>query len=241
MIGLLTENFLLYYELVSLLRKRNIPFVSLTFKNEIPPNVDVIITSFKEKNRINFDRIIPCSTNMKLNEIIDKAIFTMYGGKDLIFGIDPGKNIGVAIFSNEKLIRSFVANTPEEAAACINTLFDYSGVENATIKIGNGARIIRNRIINLLQNPKMKIEIVDENDVVKVKDDEKAAMHIAMMNGKEVRGRMDIEPKEGEIKEMQRISRIKGRNITISRELAKKVLIGEISLDEAIEKQRNHA
>jgi len=241
MIGLLTENFLLYYELVSLLRKRNLPFVSLTFKDEIPANVDVIITSFKEKDKVKFEKVIPCSTEMKLNQIIDKAILLMYGGEDLVFGIDPGKNIGIAVFSNEKLIRSFVATTPEEAAAQINTLFEYSGMKNATIKIGNGARIIRNRIINLLQNPNMRIEIVDENEVAKVKDDEKAAMHIAMMDGKEVFGKMDIEPKEGEIKEMQRISRIKGKNITISRELAKKVLIGEMSLDEAIKMQKNHA
>jgi len=49
-----------------------------------------------------------------------------------------------------------------------------------------------------------------------------------------------VQPKEGEIREMQRLSRIKSKNITISKELAKKVLIGEISLEKAIEIQRNH-
>ena len=49
---------------------------------------------------------------------------------------------------------------------------------------------------------------------------------------------MSVEPREGEIKELQRISRIKSKNITISKELAKKVLMGEMELDEAIEIQR---
>ena len=240
MIGLLTENFNLYYELVSLFKKRNLPFVSLTFNDEIPSNVDVIITSSMEKNKIEFDKIISCSPDSNLDNAIDKAILLLYGGKQLIFGIDPGKNIGIAIFANEKLIRSFVVTSPENAAMKIKQFFEYSEAKEARIKIGNGARIIRNRIINLLQDPRIKIEIVNENDVVSTKDDEKAAMHIAMMEGKEVSGKMDVHPKEGEIREMQRLSRIKSKNITISKELAKKVLIGEISLEKAIEMQRNH-
>ncbi|MCD6572604.1 MAG: hypothetical protein J7K95_00735 [Thermoplasmata archaeon] len=240
MIGLLTENFNLYYELVNLFKKRNLPFISLTFENEIPSNVDVIITSPSEENKINFDKVVSCPPDSNLNNAIDKAILLLYGGEELIFGIDPGKNIGIAIFSNERLIRSFVVTTPEDAAYQIKQFFKYSGMEKARIKIGNGARIIRNRIINLLQNSRIKIEIVDENEVASVKDDEKAAMHIAMMEGKEVFGKMDVKPREGEIREMQRISRIKSKNITISKELAKKVLIGEISLEKAIEMQKNH-
>lgn len=240
MIGLMTENFLLYYDLVSIMKRRNIPFASLSFKEEIPPNVDVILTSIKEKDRINFDRIISCEVNSNLDDAIDKAILLSYGKNEIIIGIDPGKNIGVAIFGGEKLIRSFTASTPEAAARHIIRFVNYGDIQHAVVRIGNGARIIRNRIINLLQNPRFKIEIVDENEVVKANDDEKAAMHIAMMEGKEINGKMEIIPKKGEIKEMQRLSRIKSKNITISKKLAKMVLIGKITLEEAIERQKNH-
>ena len=240
MIGLLTENFSLYHDLVSLLKKRNLPFISLNFDDEIPLNVDVIITSPEEKNKINFDKIVSCPKNCDLDNVIDKAILLSYGEGKIIFGIDPGKNIGIAIFGNKKLIRSFIVGTPEEAVKSIKYFIDYAGINSAIVRIGNGARIIRNRIINLLQNQELKIEIVNENDMARINDDEKAAISIAMKEGKEVIGKMDVEPKEGEIKEMQKMSRIKSKNITISKKLAKKVLMGEISLEEAIEKQRNH-
>ncbi len=239
MIGLLTSNFSLYHDLVNILRKRNIPFVSLTFDGDIPPNVNVIITTDDEKNKIKFDNVIVCKPDSNVENIIDKAIIlSAYKEINLIFGIDPGNNIGVAVYGNDKLIRRFVANSPEKAVDFIRHFMEDVGVKNAIIRIGNGARLIRNRIINLLQDKNLRIEIVDESMIPCIDDDAIAASSIALTVGKEIKGKMSVEPREGEIKELQRISRIKSKNITISKELAKKVLMGEMELDEAIEIQR---
>ena len=239
MIGLLTQNFSLYHDLVDLLRKRNLSFISLTFSEKISSNVDVIITSYSEKNNIKFGKVIACDVTENLDEVIDKAILLSYGNEaKIVFGIDPGKSIGIAIFSNDKLIRSFIVKSPEEAANFIKYFIKDVNAGSSIVRIGNGARIIRNRIINLLQQSDIRIEMVDENSVAGMVNDTKAAESIAMVEGKEIKGFLSIEPKEGEIREMQRISRIKSKNITISKELAKKVLTGEIELDEAIEMQK---
>jgi len=57
------------------------------------------------------------------------------------------------------------------------------------------------------------------------------------MGGKRVYQLRDIEPNEGEIKEIQNESRVFSNGaITISAELATQVACGEITLDEAIKK-----
>lgn len=239
MIGLLTSNFSLYHDLVNLLKRRNIPFVSLSFDDEIPFSVDVIITSESEKHLINFDKIVSCSTDSNVENIIDKAILvSSCKNKKLIFGLDPGKKIGVAVYGQDVLIRRFIANSPEEAVSFIKSFTKDMEMPNAVVKIGNGARLIRNRIINLLHGEGLRIEIVDEASIPSIDDDAVAASSIALAEGREIKGRMHVEPKEGEIREMQRVSRIKSRNITISKELAKKVLLGEMELEEAIEIQK---
>jgi len=238
-IGLLTSNFSLYHDLVNILRKRNIPFVSLTFNEKIPPNVSVIITSNEESHEINFDKVVVCQPNCNVENMIDKALLIEYSNDvKITFGIDPGINIGIAIYGNEKLIRSFVAKSPEKAANFIKTFIRDVEAKDVIVKIGNGARIIRNRIINLLKDEKIKIEVVNEASVPRIDDDALAASSIALAKGVEIKGKLSVEPKEGEIREMQRLSRIKSKNITISKELAKKVLMGEIGLEEAIERQR---
>ncbi len=240
MIGLLTSDFTLYHDAVNVLRKRHLPFVSLTFNDDIPPNVDVIITSSKEREKIDFDNIVTWKNGSNIENLIDKAVMLSRSKEiKIIFGIDPGDNIGIAIFGNEKLIRSLIAKSPEQAADFIKDYVRDIGADDVIIKIGNGARLIRNRIINFLIDENVRIEIVDESTIPCVDNDELAASTIAMAEGREIRGMFSIEPKEGEIREMQRLSRIKSRNITISKELARKVLTGEICLDDAIKMQRS--
>ena len=48
---------------------------------------------------------------------------------------------------------------------------------------------------------------------------------------------VELQPTEGEVKELQRRSRIKSQGrVTISSDLARKVALGELTLAEAIEK-----
>ena len=137
------------------------------------------------------------------------------------------------------LLRRFVAKSPDKAVDFIKSFIKDVCANNIIVRIGDGARLIRNRIINLLRKEKVKIEVVNEASIPCIDDDALAASSIAMTKGIEVKENLSVEPKEGEIKEMQRLSRIKSKNITISKELAKKVLMGEMELEEAIERQKN--
>ncbi|MBC7128599.1 MAG: hypothetical protein H5T45_02565 [Thermoplasmatales archaeon] len=238
MIGLITENFSFYYDIVDVLKKRKIPFITLSYDDNIPDGIDVIITSDKEKSRIKFDKIVCYEEGCSIDKLIDKALLSASKNGILLFGIDPGEKIGLAVYRGNTLIKKFVVKDPKEVILSIKEIINEVPPEKITIKIGNGGGLVRNRIINLLQEENLSIQIVDESLIQSFDDDTISACKIAMAPGKEIRYKMRVEPKEGEIKNIQHISRLKSKNITISKELAKKVLMGEISLEEAIEFQK---
>ncbi len=238
MIGLITKNFSFYYDIVYLLKKRKIPFITLSYEDEIPSSVDIIITSDEERFKIKFDKIVYYEEGCDIDKLIDKALLFMSKNRKLIFGIDPGEKTGIAVYSGGILIKKFVTKDPKELISFIKGMINEAEAEEVLIKIGNGGGLMRNRIINLLQDENFQVMIVDESVIQSFDDDAISACKIAMAPGKEIKYKMSIEPKEGEIKNIQHLSRLKSKNITISKELAKKVLVGEISLEEAIEFQK---
>ncbi|MFW6048068.1 MAG: hypothetical protein ACOC87_02050, partial [Candidatus Natronoplasma sp.] len=68
--------------------------------------------------------------------------------------------------------------------------------------------------------------------------DIEAAKKIALSVGDLAEGSYDVEATEGEMREIQRRSRIESGEITISKRLAKKVVEGDLKMKEAINEQK---
>jgi len=243
MIGVLTSDFVLYHDIIHALQRREVPFASLTFDSPIPANVGIIITSEKEKDKINFERVVYPEREENMDELIDRALFS--SGKSnppskILIGIDPGSTPGIAIFSDGILFRRFTAESPQDAMDFIKSFMRNCEGHDTIIRIGHGARLVRNRMVNMLLDIAPHVEIVDETSTTlpTAHNDMLAASSIALTPGRRVSSKLSLEPKEGEIKDVQRKSRIASTDVTISKELAKKVLMGEIDMKKAIEKQR---
>ncbi len=238
MIGILTSNFSLYYDIIRVLKKRELPFISLAFNQPIPSSVKVIITMPEEKNNIPFENIVVYKGE-DIDVLIDKAVFLQAGAtsKKIFVGIDPGMTPGIAVFANGILLRRFLANSPEEAIHFVELFVKEWEIGEVIVRIGHGARLVRNRIINTLRGMNVCIEIVDETSTTSA-DDTISAFSIAKIPGRVVEREFSVEPKKGEIRDIQRKSRIISGDITISKSLAKKVLKGEMEMKEAIERQR---
>ena len=56
-LGLLTEDFRLYHDLVAVLKARDLPFVSLSFARRIPDTVGAVLTSPAEAGRVRLRHI----------------------------------------------------------------------------------------------------------------------------------------------------------------------------------------
>lgn len=254
-IAVMTENFAIYYDLVKALKSRDVAFISLTFTDLIPSNVGVVITTNNDEAKVEFDTKISIDTDSAdieagIQTAINEAIKQLSGITKLgvlTIGIDPGKRPGIAVIGDSDLINVYQVLSPEEVVKKVQQILTIYPADQTRVRIGHGAPTARNRIINSLFELKIPIEIVDETSTSKNipkrsgkldMSDIKAAISIAFTPGNLIRSKYEINPTAGELREIQRVSRLEsGGAVTISKELAEMVAKGELSLRDAIAKQ----
>jgi len=243
-IAVITENFSLYYDIVRILKNEKLPFLSLSFDDRIPANVGVVITDKNEKDKVNFEPVVLVDSDIQ--RAVDEAEKFLYRKQMysiLVIGIDPGKRPGIAVIGDGEVIRGLQVDSPEGATDIVKQVLELYQGQDIRIRIGHGASTFRNRIINAIFPLKIPIEIVNEtNTTHKVYgDDIRAAIDIALTPGYLIHSTYEIEPRDGELKNIQRISRLESKGaVTISMDLAKKVAIGEITLEDAIKIQKQN-
>ena len=241
-LGLLTEDFRLYHDLVATLKARDIPFVSLSFSQRIPANVGAVLTSSSESPRIRFPHKAECGD---IEEAVVKALQMLKGKtgwNEILMGIDPGSKPGFAVLGDGEVLDARNVDSPEAVAPAVVAAMSSFPGEFFRIRIGHGDATNRNRAINALSDKDLAVEIVDEKGTTRRTEhpDADAAIHIAMTPGVRAARHYEIKPTKGEVREIQRRSRLTSvGEITISQNLAIAVAKGELSLGEAIEAQRH--
>jgi hypothetical protein len=248
-IGVYTKDFSLYHDLLNVLKKRKIPYVSLSSIEHIPSKIGVILTSNNELHDIKTQKVIAADAYDTIDHAVDLAL-QMLIGKELYskiyIGIDPGEKPGIAVVGDDILLQKIQLETPEEVVNTIKRILrEYPAIE-VLVRIGHGSIITRNRIINSLISLRVSIEIVDETKTTSSQQksrherDSEAAASIATLPGGRVQRRLPLEPTKGDIRNVQERSRqlTEGR-FSISEKKALQVLKGEISLKEAVEMEKN--
>jgi hypothetical protein len=234
-----------YEEVVTRLKERQVPFITLRLTDPIPHNVKVVITTADEAPGIRWEgeHLIvyddPYGT-------VDRAINALRGNghfDSLVIGIDPGRRPGIAVLHGDMVIAVYQAGVTE-VEPLIRKIAHECHATVSAIRIGSGARLITAQIINTLLEGGFKVELVDETGTTpyvgrnihtsQVRDII-AAINIARIKGEPV-GKREIEPSKGEIRVIQESSRsVSEGRATIPKYLARRVARGEITLDEAIE------
>jgi len=241
-IGLLTENPRTYFEMLEALREENLRFQCLDFNDPIPANVGVVITSESEEGRVQFDRII-ADSDADAAIARAKMMLSAEGEvRDIAVGVDPGIRPGFAVLGDGSVLMRTLASSPEAVGQMVEEVVHEYPSANLIVRIGHGDRTNRNRIFNAIWDEGHMVEIVDERNTTKRSQtpDEDAAVEIAMTPGYRPGKRQDTDPCPGEIRNIQRISRLESSgSLTVSKDLAKRVAIGELSLGDAIEIQKN--
>ncbi len=237
-----TDNFEFYYDIAKELKQRDIPFVSLSPQDKIPDNVGVVLTSVYEKPMVEHDNVIGVDKDIRMGiRIALNALSGKSSYQRIVVGIDPGFRPGVALIGDGKLLETAYAESPEAVRYLIERYIDGYDFDQMIVRIGHGDKTNRNRTLNSLKGLALKIEIVNEEYTTEYGEapDLEAARKIALSKGELAYGPHQVEATEGEKKEMQRRSRIKSDGeITISKELARKVVEGKLKLVDAIKKQK---
>jgi hypothetical protein len=248
-IGIYTKDFSLYYDLLKVLKKRKIPYVSLNSLQHIPSRIGVVLTSNSEIHDIKSAKAIAADAYDSIDHAVDLAL-QMLIGKDLyskvFVGIDPGDKPGIAVVGDDVLLQKMNVETPEKVITVVKRILkEYPAIETL-IRIGHGSLITRNRIINSLIPLEIPIEIVDETKTTSSQQtsrnirDSEAAAAIALIHGGKIQRQLPLKTTKGDIRNIQERSRkLSEGKISISEKKAVEVLKGKISLKEAVELEKN--
>ncbi len=248
-LGVYTKDFSLYHDIIKVLKKRKLAYVSLPSPKDIPKRIGVILTSQKERQEIKSQKTIATDIYDSIDHAVDLAMQKLTGKEiysKIFVGIDPGERPGIAVVGDDILLQKIQVDSPEKVVYSVKRLLKVYPSKEAYIRIGHGSIITRNRIINSLISLKIPIEIVDETSTTpsqqtgRSERNREAAAAIALLSGGKVQTNLPLEPTRGAIKNVQQQSRqLTEGKYTISKEIALKVLKGKMSLVEAIENEKS--
>jgi hypothetical protein len=240
-IGIFTEDFRFFYELVRRLKEQEEPFVSIGRDLEVPPQVGVIITTHEEAAKLDFPSVV---SEPDPDQALAMARCLLLGGvhyRTVIVGIDPGKSTGIAVFGEGKMLATETVLSPEDVPKSVARLLSCLDYTRSLARIGHGDPTNRNRIINGIWKMVDELEVVDESRTTRNTDrpDVDAAIAIAFTKGYQLDAPPEVAPTPGEVRDVQRRSRIESDGaVTISADLAEAVAKGQMTLRDAIRAQR---
>lgn len=196
-----------YYKLVTELKKRKINFISLSPTDPIPINVRAIITTELEKNKIsdiyNLQKFVYNSDDEPAL-IIEQVIQLLMGKKTydkLVFGVDPGKSIGLAVMVDGSILETQILSNIEDVAKKIVRIMNKIDSKEKKVKIGKGSSVFHSSFIKILKKelpPEAIIELIEEKGTTKhsrflfqkkMPKDIDSAIRISLREGKEINRR----------------------------------------------------
>jgi hypothetical protein len=160
-----------YYLIVSELKKRNLPFLSLIPGEPIPIEIKVVITTEKEKNQINHEKILVFQENTEPEAIVNQAIQILEGREayeKIVIGIDPGEVFGLAVLADGKVIKTENCFSVEETLEKIKSVLkniERTPTTSVSIKVGDGVRAYKEKLLEALDEaspPYVVLESVSE-------------------------------------------------------------------------------
>lgn len=145
-----------YYLIVRELKKKNIPFWSLTPNERIPIEVKVVITTEEEQHLIKHEKVLALKDGMDPEALINQALRVAQGKEryeKIVIGIDPGEVFGLAVLADGKVVETGNCFSVEETLDKIeDTLENFSNDSTASIsvKIGDGVPECKDKLLQAL-------------------------------------------------------------------------------------------
>jgi hypothetical protein len=225
-VGIYTKDFALLNKITN---KINDSKIKLRHIENLPikaKDIDVLITK-KRIRQCKIPQIQP--GNLDILELRIRC--EIYDCKNIIIGIDPGGMTGLSVIGANRILFMDNYKSIEDLANIVKSMNGEIGI--SSIKIGLGSPPERTRIIDSLREFSGIIQLVDEHNSGSGSHT-KAATRIALREG-EINEDKTYDPKPGEIAWIQKQSRRKSKGlVTIDKELAHKILIGQITMQDAI-------
>lgn len=152
-IAIVTSSGIAYYKLVTELKKRGITFLSLTPNDAIPKSVSTVVTTERDQKTVDHPHVFVYAVDEDPSPIIDRVIQSIkgkYGYGKLVFGVDPGKRVGLAVLDDGSVVRTRILSSIEKTATTILEAVNRIDAKEKIVKIGDGAPLYQGALIELL-------------------------------------------------------------------------------------------
>jgi hypothetical protein len=167
-IAVATVNGRAYYELVTELYNKRLPFLSLKPWDNVPSNIKVVITTKEESDKVEHNTVLCYEQGSNPESVIDEAVLKVQdkqGYKKIVVGVDPGNNCGIAILGDNQVIETKTATRIDDAANLILDNVKRFPAETKIVRIGDGTPEYTTELVSLLDESLPKeilVEIVKE-------------------------------------------------------------------------------
>lgn len=145
-----------YYLIVNELKRKNIPFLSLTPNEPVPLEINVVITTEEESSLIKHENVLVYKDGMEPELLVNEALQIVQGKKSyekIVIGVDPGEVFGLAVLADGKVIETGNCFSPEEISKRIADIlkrFKSSPTASVSVKIGDGVPKYREKLLRVL-------------------------------------------------------------------------------------------
>lgn len=145
-----------YYLIVNELKRRDIPFISLTPREQVPMEIKVVITTEKERPLISHENILTFKEDEDPQVVVNQAL-QQIERKDsyekIVIGVDPGEVLGLAVLADGRVIRTgncfSIKETVDEIENIIKSLKDVK-TSTFTVKVGDGIPDYKEKLLKAL-------------------------------------------------------------------------------------------
>jgi hypothetical protein len=160
-----------YFLIVSELKKKNVPFLSLTPFEPVPIEVKVVVTTEEEKELINHEEILAYKDGMETVALINEALQIVHGKESyekVTIGVDPGEVFGLAVLAGGRVIETGNCYSVDETLHKIETIIrglEHAPVSAISVKVGDGVPTCKERLLHELDralSPNVVLESVGE-------------------------------------------------------------------------------
>jgi hypothetical protein len=145
-----------YYLIVRELKKKNIPFLSLTPNELIPIEVKVVITTEEEQPLIKHEKVLTFKDGIEPEALISQALRVVQGKEHyerIVIGVDPGEVFGLAVLADGRVAETGNCFSIEETLDRIKSIlenFKSDPTPSISVKIGDGVPEYKDKLIQAL-------------------------------------------------------------------------------------------
>lgn len=245
MIVVATADFEVYHGVVNELRERGVTFTTVAADDEgpLPDGARAVVVGPDEDLAAEGAEVVRADPEDPRGAVEDALRVLRGDGDRTVVGVDPGDRPGVAVLSGDTVVAAFAVPLADVAAVVRGELADAEDAD-PLVRVGDGARLQGAQIIDGLPDD-VRVELVDETGTTpylgqgaRGMGDVLAAVNIAHIAGEPVDSR-DVEPTAGEIRVVKERSReVSAENRALTDALARRVALGELSVEEALSEHR---